>query len=142
LQVGLATFAPIRARRVDEHHMHEEAFSLSAETAACIRQTRREGGRVIAVGTTVTRVLESCADASGEVSPRSGRTALFIRPGHSFRAVDGLLTNFHQPRSSLLVLLAALIGVDSWRAAYEHALASGYRFLSFGDCMLCWRQSA
>ena len=139
LQVGLATFAPIRAHRVDEHRMHEEAFSLSEETAARITRTRRAGGRVIAVGTTVTRVLESCVDANGEVSPRSGRTSLFIRPEHEFRAVDALFTNFHQPRSSLLVLLAAFIGMDTWRAAYEHALGSGYRFLSFGDCMLCWR---
>ncbi|HWW09687.1 MAG TPA: tRNA preQ1(34) S-adenosylmethionine ribosyltransferase-isomerase QueA [Candidatus Acidoferrales bacterium] len=138
LQVGLATFAPIRTRRVEAHEMHAEAFDLPEATAAAIRRTRQAGGRVVAVGTTVTRVLETCAEEDGTVKAGSGTTRLFIQPGHRFRAVDGLLTNFHQPRSSLLVLLASLIGMDAWRDAYEHALRNGYRFLSFGDCMLCW----
>jgi S-adenosylmethionine:tRNA ribosyltransferase-isomerase len=110
---------------------------LSDATVAAIEQTRRDGGRVVAVGTTVVRVLETCA-LDGELRPGAGATSLFIHPGHRFRAVDGLLTNFHQPRSSLLVLLAAFIGDERWRAAYAHALGAGYRFLSLGDCMLCW----
>ena len=141
LQVGLATFAPIRTRQVGSHQMHAEAFDMPEKTAAAIRRTRQGGGRVVAVGTTVTRVLETCVDGDGTVMAGSGTTRLFIQPGHRFRAVDGLLTNFHQPRSSLLVLLASLIGMDTWREAYRHALANGYRFLSFGDCMLCWRRS-
>ncbi len=139
LQVGLATFAPIRTRNVGSHQMHAEAFDLPEATAAAIRRTREAGGRVVAVGTTVTRVLETCAGDDVAVKAGSGTTRLFIQPGHQFRVVDGLLTNFHQPRSSLLVLLASLIGVDAWRDAYQHALGNGYRFLSFGDCMLCWR---
>jgi S-adenosylmethionine:tRNA ribosyltransferase-isomerase len=91
------------------------------------------------VGTTVVRVLETCAGDRDIPRAGSGRTRLFIRPGHRFRIVDGLLTNFHQPRSSLLVLLAAFIGEERWRAAYAHALRTDYRFLSLGDCMLCWR---
>lgn len=139
LQVGLATFAPIRTRSVESHQMHAEAFDLPEATAAAIRRTRDDGGRVVAVGTTVTRVLETCVDSEGTVTAGSGTTKLFIQPGHRFRAVDGLLTNFHQPRSSLLVLLASLIGMDAWRDAYGYALDNGYRFLSFGDCMLCWK---
>ena len=137
LDVGLATFAPIRAERVEDHPMHEERYALPADTVAAIERTQQSGGRVIAVGTTVVRVLESCA-ADGTLRAGSGSTSLFIHPGHRFRAVDGLLTNFHQPRSSLLVLLAAFIGDERWRSAYAYALSAGYRFLSFGDCMLCW----
>ena len=138
LDVGLGTFAPIRTDSVDEHSMHAERYEVPEAAAATIRRVRGSGGRVVAVGTTVVRALESCAGADGVPVTGSGATSLFIRPGHRFRAVDGLLTNFHQPRSSLLVLLAAFIG-DDWRRAYAHALATGYRFLSFGDCMLCWR---
>jgi S-adenosylmethionine:tRNA ribosyltransferase-isomerase len=141
LQVGLATFAPIRTRRVESHEMHAEAFDMPEATADAIRHTRQAGGRVVAVGTTVTRVLETCSDGEGTVRAGSGTTRLFIQPGHRFRVVDGLLTNFHQPRSSLLVLLAALIGMDAWPDAYRHALTNGYRFLSFGDCMLCWSRN-
>ena len=139
LDIGLATFTPIRTDDVDAHVMHEERFTLPAATAAAIERTRRDGGRVISVGTTTLRVLETCATPAGTVTPGSGVTRLFLRPGHAFRVVDGLLTNFHQPRSSLLVLLAAFIGQPAWRHAYAHALRSGYRFLTFGDCMLCWR---
>ena len=139
LDVGLATFAPIRSDRVEDHPMHEERYSLPAATARAIEQTRRDGGRVVAVGTTVVRVLETCALDGAPLGAASGTTNLFIHPGHPFREVDGLLTNFHQPRSSLLVLLAAFIGDERWRSAYAHALNAGYRFLSFGDCMLCWR---
>lgn len=142
LDVGLATFAPIRAERVEDHPMHEERYVLPGDTVAEIERTRAAGGRVVAVGTTVVRVLESCALENGELRAGSGVTSLFIHPGHRFRAVDGLLTNFHQPRSSLLVLLAAFIGDARWRSAYAHALDAGYRFLSLGDCMLCWRAQA
>ena len=139
LDVGLATFAPIRTARVEDHPMHEERYALPAATARAIEQTRLEGGRVVAVGTTVVRVLETCAEHGAPLRAANGATSLFIHPGHRFRAVDGLLTNFHQPRSSLLVLLAAFIGDERWRSAYAHALSAGYRFLSLGDCMLCWR---
>jgi S-adenosylmethionine:tRNA ribosyltransferase-isomerase len=138
LDVGLATFAPIRSARVEDHPMHEERYALPAATARAIEQTRRDGGRVVAVGTTVVRVLETCARDAAPLRAANGATSLFIHPGHRFRAVDGLLTNFHQPRSSLLVLLAAFIGDERWRSAYAHALSAGYRFLSLGDCMLCW----
>jgi S-adenosylmethionine:tRNA ribosyltransferase-isomerase len=139
LDVGLATFAPIRADRVEDHPMHEERYTLPAATAATIELTQRAGGRVIAVGTTVVRVLETCAGDDGTLRAGSGSTRLFIKPGHQFRVVDGLVTNFHQPRSSLLVLLASFVGTDHWRDAYAHALRGDYRFLSLGDCMLCWR---
>ena len=139
LEVGLGTFAPITSDDVSAHRMHEERCSVPPEAAAAIAHTRAEGGRVIAVGTTVVRTLESRARPNGEVEPGEITTDLFITPGHRFAVVDGLLTNFHQPRSSLLVLLAAFAGAERWRSAYDHALHSGYRFLSFGDCMLCWR---
>jgi S-adenosylmethionine:tRNA ribosyltransferase-isomerase len=137
LDIGLATFAPIRAERVEDHPMHEERYMLPDVTVRAIEETRRGGGRVIAVGTTVVRVLETCA-RDGHLRAEAGNTSLFIHPGHTFRAVDGLLTNFHQPRSSLLVLLAAFVGDQRWRDAYAHALGASYRFLSLGDCMLCW----
>ncbi len=139
LDVGLATFAPIRSESIDDHPMHEERYTLPAGAVESIGRARRDGGRVIAVGTTVVRVLETCADDRNGLRAGAGRTRLFIRPGHRFRVVDGLITNFHQPRSSLLVLLAAFIGDERWRAAYAHALDTEYRFLSLGDCMLCWR---
>jgi S-adenosylmethionine:tRNA ribosyltransferase-isomerase len=141
LDVGLATFAPIRTESVEDHEMHEEQYALPAATVDAIAAARRAGGRVIAVGTTVVRVLETCATESGVPHAGTGRTRLFIRPGHRFRVVDGLITNFHQPRSSLLVLLDAFAGEERRRAAYAHALQGEYRFLSLGDCMLCWRAS-
>ena len=139
LDVGLATFAPIRSESVEDHAMHEEQYTLPVATVEAIERARAAGGRVIAVGTTVVRVLETCAGDSDVPRAGTGRTKLFIRPGYRFQVVDGLVTNFHQPRSSLLVLLAAFAGRDRWRAAYDHALAGEYRFLSLGDCMLCWR---
>jgi S-adenosylmethionine:tRNA ribosyltransferase-isomerase len=139
LEVGLGTFAPIRTERVEHHEMHEERFELPPHAAEAIAATRANHGRVIAVGTTAVRTLESCATGDGRVEPRSGATRLFIKPGTPFNVVDGMLTNFHAPRSSLVVLVAAMIGLNRWRAAYAHALDNGYRFLSFGDCMLCWR---
>jgi S-adenosylmethionine:tRNA ribosyltransferase-isomerase len=144
LEIGLGTFAPIRAERIAEHAMHEERYQLPPATADAVQRARQRGGRVVAVGTTAVRTLESCAreDAPGLVRAQAGATDLYLRPGVPFRVVDGLLTNFHAPRSSLVVLVAAFTGVERWRAAYDHALAGGYRFLSFGDCMLCWRQRA
>jgi S-adenosylmethionine:tRNA ribosyltransferase-isomerase len=141
LEVGLGTFAPIRTASIDEHEMHDEHYDLPEATATAIARTRKDGGRVIAVGTTAVRTLETCAaaDGSGTVTAAHGSTRLFLRPGMPFHVTDGLLTNFHAPRSSLVVLLAAFVGIERWRAAYAHALARDYRFLSFGDCMLCWR---
>lgn len=139
LEVGLGTFAPIRSDTVDAHEMHEERFELPPQAAEDIATTRSIGGRVIAVGTTAVRTVESCATPGGTVAPQSGATRLFLRPGSAFHVVDGLLTNFHAPRSSLVVLVSAFIGTNRWRQAYDHALRHDYRFLSFGDCMLCWR---
>ena len=132
LAVGLATFRPVQAARAEDHELHAEAYRVPPATwEAC-----RSGRRVVAVGTTTVRALESAA-ATGELS---GRTRLFIREGHPFKSVDVLLTNFHLPRSSLLLLLAAFMG-EGWRRLYEVALAEGYRFLSFGDAMLVGRRS-
>jgi len=142
LDVGLGTFAPITTTDVRDHRMHAERCTLPPATVTAIEATWAAGGRVIAVGTTAVRTLESRVDVAGQLRPGSMSTELFITPGHRFAVVDGLLTNFHQPRSSLLVLLAAFIGAREWRDAYDHALAHGYRFLSFGDCMLCWRADA
>ena len=141
LDVGLGTFAPITAATIDAHRMHEERCSVGEETAALVNGTRARGGRVVAVGTTVVRTLETHTADDGVLRAGTGVTGLYITPGRTVRGVDGLLTNFHQPRSSLLVLLAALVGGATWRAAYDHALRHGYRFLSFGDCMLCWNSS-
>jgi S-adenosylmethionine:tRNA ribosyltransferase-isomerase len=135
LAVGLGTFRPLASDDLDAHHMHEERYDVPAATLeACAAAT----GRVVAVGTTTLRALESAA-RTGE---RSGRTDLFIRPGFDFRVVDVLLTNFHQPKSTLLVLLSAFAGHDRWPARYAEALAEGYRFLSFGDAMLVSRAPA
>jgi S-adenosylmethionine:tRNA ribosyltransferase-isomerase len=142
LDVGLGTFAPITASDVRSHRMHAERCTLPLATVAAIDAARSRGGRVIAVGTTAVRTLESHVDGGGGLWAGEASTDLYITPGHQFAVVDGLLTNFHQPRSSLLVLLGAFAGAQRWRAAYEHALANQYRFLSFGDCMLCWRRRA
>jgi S-adenosylmethionine:tRNA ribosyltransferase-isomerase len=132
LKVGLGTFRPITADRVDGHVMHEERYEVPAETLAACRAAT---GRTIAIGTTSVRALEAAAH-TGELA---GRTDLFIRPGFDFRVVDVLLTNFHQPRSTLLVLLAAFAGMERWRARYAEAQREGYRFLSFGDAMFVSR---
>jgi S-adenosylmethionine:tRNA ribosyltransferase-isomerase len=140
LEVGLATFAPIRAATIEAHQMHSERFEISAAAAEMIAETRRRGGRVVAVGTTVVRCLESRSDGSGGVVGGSGETELYLLPGSRFQVVDGLLTNFHQPRSSLMVLVSAFFGEARVRRAYQHALRRGYRFLSFGDCMFGWAE--
>ena len=135
LEVGLDTFRPMAEGDLEDHVMHSERFVVPEEAAAAVDATRRHGGRVVAVGTTVVRTLESVASPSGQVEAKSGDTRLFIRPGHEFAVVDALITNFHAPRTSLLVLIAAAMG-ERWRHAYTHALEHGYRFLSFGDAML------
>ena len=135
LKVGLGTFRPLTADRLADHHMHEERYAVPAET---LEACRAATGRVVAVGTTSVRALESAA-RTGDLE---GRTDLFITPGFDFRVVDVLLTNFHQPRSTLLVLLSAFAGEDRWRRLYDVALADGYRFLSFGDAMLVSRAPA
>ncbi len=137
LHVGYGTFQPIRVDRVEEHEMEAERYEVSAETAAALSQAKREARRIIAVGTTSTRTLESLAiGPTGEVQAGSGQTALFMHPGHTFRLVSGLVTNFHLPRSSLLMLVSALGGTDRVLAAYREAVAKGYRFYSYGDAMV------
>jgi S-adenosylmethionine:tRNA ribosyltransferase-isomerase len=135
LHVGLGTFRPIEADRIEDHSLHAEWASLSIETAERINRARAERGRIVAVGTTSARTLETAAKG-GLIAPFDGETSLYIQPGHPFRAVDALLTNFHLPRSSLLVLVAALSGYDLMRAAYAEAIRERYRFYSYGDAML------
>lgn len=136
LHVGLATFRPVTAARLSEHQMHGERYVVPPECADLVQAARAEGGRVVAVGTTVVRVLESVADAAGLVRAGAGETDLFIRPGYRFRAVDAMLTNFHLPRSTLLALVSAFAGRERVLAAYREAVALRYRFYSYGDAML------
>jgi S-adenosylmethionine:tRNA ribosyltransferase-isomerase len=138
LHVGLGTFRPLSAQDIARHALHSEPFDLPQATADAIKRTRARGGRVVAVGTTVTRVLESCATgkADGEVTARGGVTDLFLAPGDRFQVVDALLTNLHLPRSSLLLLVAAFAGQESMLNAYAQAVRDGYRFYSYGDAML------
>ena len=137
LHVGYGTFQPVRVETVEDHRMEAEAFDVSPEAAVALSRARHEGRRIIAVGTTTTRTLESLVlDADGTVRSQAGETALFIHPGHRFQLVDGLITNFHLPRSSLLMLVSAFAGRDPVLAAYRDAIAHGYRFYSYGDAML------
>lgn len=136
LHVGPGTFRPVTAQDVGDHRVDPEPFLLPDETAGAIDRARARGGRVVAVGTTVTRVLESRARDDRSVEPGEGATDLVIVPGHSFRAIDALVTNFHLPRSSLLLLVSAFAGRERILAAYREALARGYRFYSYGDAML------
>ena len=135
LHVGVGTFRPVHVEDVTTHKMHGEWVEVSAETVERIRQTQRQGGRIIAVGTTVVRALEGAAE-SGQLQPFCGKTNLFIYPGYQWRVVEGLITNFHLPRSSLLMLVSALIGRMRLLTLYQDAIASDYRFYSFGDAML------
>jgi S-adenosylmethionine:tRNA ribosyltransferase-isomerase len=135
LHVGIGTFRPIDAQHLEDHVMHAEWAELSAETVATLEARRRRGGRIVAVGTTSARTLETSA-ASGTLRPFSGETHAFIRPGHVFRGFDSLITNFHLPRSTPLVLVSALAGLELIRAAYADAVRCGYRFFSYGDAML------
>jgi S-adenosylmethionine:tRNA ribosyltransferase-isomerase len=137
LHVGYGTFKPVRVDRVEDHVVDAEAFAVPDAAAQALARARREHRRVIAVGTTTTRALESLrTGAEGTVEPRAGLTQLFIHPGHDFRIVNGLITNFHLPRSSLLMLVAAFAGLERVLAAYRHAIAERYRFYSYGDAML------
>jgi len=135
LHVGPGTFRPIGTRTIADHVMHSEWAELTAEAAAALNARRAQGGRIVAVGTTSARTLETAA-ATGSIVPFSGETRLFIRPGHVFRGLDMLLTNFHLPRSTLLVLVSALAGIELIRQAYQEAIARRYRFYSYGDAML------
>jgi S-adenosylmethionine:tRNA ribosyltransferase-isomerase len=136
LHVGAGTFRPVSVDRVSEHRMHAEEYVCSETAARAVAETRDRGGRVIAVGTTSARVLETCADERGHVRPGQGATSIFISPGHRFRAVDALLTNFHLPRSTLIMLVSAFAGRERVLELYSEAIAKGYRFLSYGDAML------
>ncbi|MCP3915996.1 MAG: tRNA preQ1(34) S-adenosylmethionine ribosyltransferase-isomerase QueA [bacterium] len=136
LHVGLGTFSPVTAEEVAQHSMHSERFALDAETVDAVGRCRARGGRVVAVGTTTVRVLESCAREDGSLVAGAGETSIFITPGYRFRAVDGLLTNFHLPRSTLLMLVSALTGRERALGLYGEAIARGYRFYSYGDATL------
>jgi S-adenosylmethionine:tRNA ribosyltransferase-isomerase len=140
LHVGLGTFKPVTATLVHEHRMDAERYTVPAAAAAAIAETRRRGGRVVAVGTTVVRTLESAAETDGTVRTGGGSTELFITPGYRFRVVDVLLTNFHLPRSTLLMLVSAFAGRERVLAAYRQAVEHGYRFYSYGDAMLVERR--
>jgi S-adenosylmethionine:tRNA ribosyltransferase-isomerase len=134
LHVGPGTFLPVRTSRLEEHRMHAERYEVPEETSRAFDATRRRGGRVIAVGTTAVRTLESAITPEG-LTAGPGRTAIFILPGHAFRAVDGLLTNFHLPRSTLLALVCAFGGTERVLPAYREAVSARYRFFSYGDAM-------
>jgi S-adenosylmethionine:tRNA ribosyltransferase-isomerase len=136
LHVGAGTFLPVKAEDTADHRMHAEWGRIDAATAARINGARAAGGRVIAAGTTSLRLLESAAGEDGTIRSFEGDTAIFITPGYRFRAVDGLLTNFHLPKSTLFMLVSALMGLDVMKAAYAHAIAEGYRFYSYGDASL------
>jgi S-adenosylmethionine:tRNA ribosyltransferase-isomerase len=137
LHVGYGTFQPIRVERVEDHQMAEEPYEVSPGAAGAITRALSTGRRVIAVGTTTTRTLESLSlTMAGEVEPGRGSTRLFIHPGHRFRIVSGLITNFHLPQSSLLLLVSAFAGPENVLAAYRHAIANRYRFYSYGDASL------
>jgi S-adenosylmethionine:tRNA ribosyltransferase-isomerase len=138
LRIGLDTFQPLRTENLDDHRMHSEAYRIPRPTRAAIEACRERGGRIVAVGTTSARALEAAAlrRAMGDPSPDAGDTDIFIRPGFEFREVDLLLTNFHLPRSTLLVMVSAFAGRERVLAAYQHAIERGYRFYSFGDAML------
>jgi S-adenosylmethionine:tRNA ribosyltransferase-isomerase len=136
LHVGAGTFLPVKAEDSDDHRMHAEWGRIDAATANRLNAVRQVGGRLIAVGTTSLRLLESACGADGVIHPFEGDTAIFITPGYRFRAIQGLVTNFHLPRSTLFMLVSALIGLDRMQAAYAHAIAHGYRFYSYGDASL------
>jgi S-adenosylmethionine:tRNA ribosyltransferase-isomerase len=136
LHVGAGTFLPMKAEDTADHVMHAEWGRIDAATADRLNATRARGGRVVAVGTTSLRLIESAAGEDGVVRPFEGDTAIFITPGYRFRGIDGLLTNFHLPKSTLFMLVSALMGLERMQAAYAHAIAQGYRFYSYGDACL------
>jgi len=139
LHVGAGTFLPVKSEDTSGHRMHAEAGSLNAEVAAALNAARRAGGRIVAVGSTALRILESASDEGGVIQPFAGETALFITPGYRFRATDVMMTNFHLPRSTLFMLVAAFCGLDVMRRAYAHAIETDYRFYSYGDACLLFR---
>jgi S-adenosylmethionine:tRNA ribosyltransferase-isomerase len=141
LHVGAGTFQPMRTEHIAEHRMHSEWYEVGEATVQAVHETRRAGGRVVAVGTTSVRALESAA-RGGELRPRTGDTDLFITPGFPFRVVDRLVTNFHLPRSTLMMLVSALAGHARVMALYRHAVAQRYRFFSYGDSMLLSRDGS
>jgi S-adenosylmethionine:tRNA ribosyltransferase-isomerase len=136
LHVGAGTFLPVKAADTTEHRMHAEAGSVSAQTAAALNAVRRAGGRIVAVGSTSLRLIETASGNDGTIRPFAGETALFVTPGYRFRAVDVMMTNFHLPRSTLFMLAAAFSGLDVMQRAYAHAIRDGYRFYSYGDACL------
>ena len=136
LHVGLGTFRPVKEENVLEHHMHSEVYQVSREAAAKINAVKSSGGRVICVGTTACRTLESAADVNGKVQPGGGETEIFIYPGYDFKVLDALITNFHLPESTLVMLVSALAGRENVLNAYAEAVKARYRFFSFGDAML------
>ena len=138
LHVGAGTFQPVRVDDLSEHRMHSEWLNVGAGLVEQVHRTRAAGGRVVAVGTTVVRALESATGEDGELRPFAGETRLFIVPGYRIRSVDALLTNFHLPESTLLMMVSAFAGKDRMFAAYEHAIRERYRFFSYGDAMLVW----
>jgi S-adenosylmethionine:tRNA ribosyltransferase-isomerase len=142
LHVGAGTFLPVKVEDTAAHKMHAEWGTISVETAAALNSARGKGGRIVAVGTTSLRLLESAALENGTIEPFAGETAIFITPGYRFRAVDILMTNFHLPRSTLFMLVSAFSGLDTMQRAYAHAIARGYRFYSYGDACLLFRARA
>ncbi|MCI5075936.1 tRNA preQ1(34) S-adenosylmethionine ribosyltransferase-isomerase QueA [Oricola sp.] len=142
LHVGAGTFLPVKADDTAEHRMHSEIGHVDAETAAFLNDAIARGGRVVAVGTTSLRLLESAANEDGTIEAWSGATDIFITPGYRFRAIDALMTNFHLPRSTLFMLVSAFSGLETMRGAYAHAIESGYRFYSYGDACLLFPQGA
>jgi S-adenosylmethionine:tRNA ribosyltransferase-isomerase len=139
LHVGAGTFLPVKTEDLTEHRMHAEWGEVDAATAGKLNAARAAGGRIVCVGTTSLRLLESATGEDGVVRPFLDETAIFITPGYRFRAADGLMTNFHLPKSTLFMLVSAFAGLETMRAAYAHAIATGYRFYSYGDASLLWR---
>jgi S-adenosylmethionine:tRNA ribosyltransferase-isomerase len=139
LHVGAGTFLPVKTEDTSGHRMHPETGTVSAQVADAVNAAQRSGGRIVAVGSTSLRLLESAADESGQVHPFAGETALFIIPGYRFRVVDVMMTNFHLPRSTLFMLVSAFCGLDRMKRAYAHAIVAGYRFYSYGDACLMFR---
>lgn len=135
LHVGIGTFRPVKAENVEEHSMHSEVYNITDEAAKIINETKKSGGRIVAVGTTSTRTLESAADENGVLHSGSGSTNIFIYPGYKFKMVDALITNFHLPKSTLIMLVSALAGYENTMTAYKIAVEQKYRFFSFGDAM-------
>ena len=137
--MGAGTFLPVKTDDLADHRMHAEYGEVTAEVAARLNAVKAAGGRIVCVGTTSLRLLESATGEDGVVRPFAAETAIFITPGYRFRAVDGLMTNFHLPKSTLFMLVCAFAGYDAMHAAYAHAIATGYRFYSYGDASLLWR---